>query len=134
MAYRRWQEPLEMDNGRWEMDNGSGLTVVGALVTALIIQVAPAPAPDADLARLVDQYRHGDAAAAVTEMARRFPNASVDFRVLDGSGRLENVAGAMSEALLHTEVGFTLGTFGRYALSAPLMPSENPIGLNGMFE
>lgn len=119
---------------------GSALVLVFAGV--LRAAQVPLPAPTATLtpaqietAGMYREYLAGDAEKAVEYFAKLARNPLVPP---DGSLGLpsESLARAtdLPSSLFRTEVGMRAGTFGKYAMSAPLESAKGSVGLNGMFE
>lgn len=95
----------------------------------------------ATVSQLVDEYRSGDATAAVEEAARRSPSSLGTLFFNTGqlamqlaSERAAYRLSVAAHALLLTEAGFRRDHFGRYAASAPLVLATPSVGLTGMFE
>ena len=91
----------------------------------ILVVVASSLILNAQVARLFEQYRTGDADAAI---------AALCTLPLGPSYMQRSFGSPLFDALIRTEVGLRLNTFGRYALSAPLVPSTDFLGLSGMFE
>jgi tetratricopeptide (TPR) repeat protein len=95
-----------------------------AVLVLTLAQMAGAQPPEVQPERsfgdIVNDYRFGDAEAAVEEASR------VTMQGLEGGG--------LARSLLLTESGMRNGTFGRIAASAPLVPVPPGVGLTGMFE
>jgi tetratricopeptide (TPR) repeat protein len=92
----------------------------------------PAPAPTPSFAELLEQYRRGDAAAAIAAFARWTP-VRIEAEALMPAGRHDaKVLAAL--ALFHTEAGIAAGTFGRFASRmSPLTPSRGR-GFTALFD
>lgn len=95
------------------------------MLVRILVLVAWSLILNAQVTRLFQQYRSGDADAAVAEFCK----------LPLGPSYMQRTFGPpLFDALLRTEIGLKLNTFGRYALSAPLVPATDLQGLSGMFE
>ncbi len=117
------------------------LQATGQLASGGSLPPAAPSLRTADVIQLVDEYRSGDADAAVEEAARRSPSSlgTLFFTrgqaaVQPGSDRAADRLSVAAHALLLTEAGFRRDHFGRYAASAPLVVATPSVGLTGMFE
>jgi hypothetical protein len=95
----------------------------------------------ATVQQLVDEYRSGEADAAVVEAARRTPSSLGPLFLIAGEpamppapGRAGHRLTLVAQALLLTEAGMRREHFGRYAASAPVVLAMPSVGLTGMFE
>ena len=88
--------------------------------------------PASSFAQLVEEYRRGDAAAAVAAFARWTP-ARVEAEAQLPAGQHEAMALA-ALALLHTEAGMTAGAFGQFARRLPGRTPSRGRGFTELFE
>lgn len=105
------------------------------VISALAVQAAVQQAPvGVDFREVMDQYRRGDADAAVEEFAAHQPLRLETLDPYAGSAPQRDRLAILAQALLHTEAGIRRRTFGQIAFSAPLVPVVPTVGLTGMFE
>ena len=95
----------------------------------LALQGVPVPLQTPAPPQPLELYLRGEVDAAIA-IAGRLPLTSEAFASRPEGPNLHGVAWAM----LLTETAMHLGTFGRYALSAPLTPAPVSVGLTGRFE
>jgi tetratricopeptide (TPR) repeat protein len=116
---------------------------IGAAQQPVRVPGMATPPEPTEASRMYEQYLTGDADAAVDYFARRARDPDAVSRVTAGSessspgGRRPGVDAYLSQLasnLFETEVGMRAGTFGKYAMSAPLESAKGSVGLNGMFE